>query len=238
MGGSGGSYLRNRKGLNKEDLERLLRRHQDDDAYLFDVEYEKLKKENEKLRAEYEKARQEYLKISEQLRREMENGTASASAQERFMAMLSERGVQLQQQQEEAQANIEKIANQRGEIDRQLAQLRQQAFSGSTRASVPANPQEKYQGFKKDNWGQAKVVEMSPTEYLRRMAFQFGYGNIEGILRTASPQDIEKWAREMRRGTRYNAPSLDYKGSKVSGNEKVLAALLNGYKRIPVLIIE
>ena len=240
MGGNGASYLKGKKGLNKEDIESLVKRKQNDDSYIFDVEYQKLQAENEKLREEYERAREEYVRITDELRKEMENGTASEADEARFMAMLSERGVQLQSEQKKLEDSLNEIADNRADVDKQLAELRKNAFSGATRAGnfKVADADAKYRGFKNENRGEAKVVEMSPAEYLRRMAFQFGQGNIESILRTASPRDIEKIARQMNRGIKFNSPTLDYSLNKAVGNNHVLAALLNGYKRIPVLIIE
>lgn len=239
MGGSGANYARNKKGLTEEDLERVINKG-DGDGYIFDVEYQKLMKEQDKLRDEYEKAREEYLRISEELRREMELGTASRAEQERFMALLSDKGVALQQEQKQMENEINALNDQRTAVDKELEALRKNAFSGATRAgdNPSANSAEKYKGFKTDNWGESKVVEMSPVEYLRRMAFQFGAGNMESLLRTASPRIVEKIARQMRRGISFNAPNLDYRLNKAGGNVQALAALLNGYKRIPVLIIE
>ncbi len=238
MGGSGSNYLRNKEGLTREDLENAINKG-DGDGYIFDVEYQRLQKENERLQSEYEKAREEYVRISEELRREMENGTATEADEARFMAMLSDYGVQLQQQQTEIENSLNKIADQRSDIDRQLAELRSNAFSGSTRApSTPVKDDEKYKGFKNEKRGEAKVVEMSPAEYLRRMAFQFGNGNMQSLLRTASPQEVEKIARQMRRGIKFNAPQLNYGSRSTKGENDVLAAFINGYKRIPVLIIE
>lgn len=240
MGGSGGSYLKNKKGLTSEDIANMLNRGGDSDSYIFDVEYEKLQKENERLREEYERAREEYMRISEELRREMANGTASAADEARFMAMLSDRGVQLQHEQSKMEDSMKQLTDQRADIDKQLAELRRNAFSGATRAEgyQEAKYENSYRGFKNDNWGEAKVVEMSPAEYMRRMAFQFGNGNLQGILRTLSPREIEKIARQMRRGIKFNSPSLNYALNKGSGSAQVIAALMNGYKRIPVLIVE
>jgi len=173
------------------------------------------------------------------LRNEMENGTASEATEARFMAMLSAKGVQLQQESEKISQSLTEIADKRADIDRQLNELRKKAFPGNTRVPTQqANPQEKYRGFRNDNWGNAKVVEMSPVEYLRRMAFQFGNGDIAGLLRVASPREIERLAGYMRRGVRYDAPTLNYSGMTTANAQNVLAALINGYKRIPVLVVE
>ena len=128
-------------------------------------------------------------------------------------------------------------------MDNQMAELRNIAFSGATHSPTePVRDESEYKGFKTSitgqNYGEAKIVEMSPAEYLRRISFQFGDGSTQSILRNATPAVIRSIMTKMLRGTRYRAPSLDYKRGSISGNERAIAALLNGYQKIPVLVIE
>ena len=234
MGGN--NYQKKKNALTEEDIKNAINKG-DGDGYIFDIEYQRLQKENERLQREYEKARDQYARITRELREEMENGTETVADEARFMALLSDKGVELQQQQEEMEKAIDKIADERVKVDNELAQLRKVAFGGMTRAPSEPASEEKYRGFKPYK-GKEKVVEMSPSEYLRRSAFQFGNGTMESLLKSASPSLVEKIARQMRRGTGFDAPSLDYGKNESHGNARAIAALLNGYKRIPVLILE
>lgn len=233
-----------KKRLTKEELEaRLSKGGSDSDTYIFDVEYQKLKEERERVRREYERERERYLRISEDLRREMVNGTASDADMARYMSALTTRGVALGQEQQKLQEKLETLGNQRAEVEAQMDELRNVAFSGATRANYrPVKQETEYKGFKTSatgqNYGQAKIVEMSPAEYLRRVSFQFGDGSVESIMRTASPATIEKLMGQMLRGTRFNPPSLNYKGNKTERTNHAIAAFMNGYTRIPVLVIE
>lgn len=240
MGGSGQRYGRNGAHLTEEEIKRR-HRSADSDAYMFDVEYEKLKKEEERLQAEYEREREKYLRITEQLRQEMSNGTASDADMARYMAMLTDRGVQLQQQQQKMQENIDKLNEDRADVQNQMNELRMNAFAGSTNAYQSADRREDYNGFKSDSErGTAKVVEMSPEEFLRRATFgENGKGSLQSLLSSMRPSDIEKYMRQMLRGTKYNTPSITAGGNSSNiSNARVLAALLNGYHKIPVMVIE
>lgn len=224
--------------------EQMKRKHkaEDSDAYLFDVEYEKLKKEREEADKKYEQARKEYMRISEELRSEMENGTASDADMARFTAILTQRGVQLQQEQAKMQESIDQLAEQNADIENRMNELRMQAFGGNTRAWNSADRNTDYKGFKLDStdnkYANAKVVEMTPQEYLRRVAFDVRGKGIDELLNSASPSQVEKYMRQMLRGTRFNAPSLNYRNRSSNGDARALAALFNGYQRIPVMVIE
>lgn len=241
MGGSGSGYGKNGKGLTQEELERRHRK-EDSDAYLFDVEYEKLKKEREEAEEEYAKARDEYVRISKELREEMVNGEVSDAEMSRFMAMLTDRGVQLQEEQVKAQEQVDKMARVQEDVERRMNELRMKAFGGNTRAWQTASTN--YANFTTNSadrrYANAKVVEMTPEEYLRRVAFDVKGNGMKELLNNASPRTVEKYLRYMLRGNKLGAPSLNYRRGTTSrgAEERVLAALLNGTGRIPVMIIE
>lgn len=238
MGGSGSGYSKNVK-LTNEELKKRFR--EESDAYLFDVEYEKLKAEREKVEEKYAKAREDYLRITEQLRQEMSEGAASEADMARFMAVLTDRGVQLQQKQAELEDELNDMAQMRANVDNKIEALRNTAFSGATKSYQPVKKSDDYKGFKNESgkdMGQAKVVEMRPEEYLRRVAYDFTGNGIQSLLNGLSASAIERYMRAMSRGTRYKSPSLNYKGKKTSGTERAIAALMNGYSKIPVMIIE
>lgn len=242
MGGSGSGYGKNGgKGLTQAELERR-HRQEDSDAYLFDVEYEKLKKEREEAEEEYAKARDEYVRLSKELREEMVNGEVSDAEMGRFMAMLTDRGVQLQEEQVKAQEQVDKMAQVQADVENRMNELRMKAFGGNTRAWQTAS--QNYPNFKMDSadkrYSNAKVVEMTPEEYLRRVAFDVKGNGIKELLHNASPRTVEKYLRQMLRGVKLGAPSLNYKKGTTSrgAEERVLAALLNGTGRIPVMVIE
>ena len=240
MGGGGQRYGSQSSNLTQEQIRR---RHRavDGDAYIFDVEYEKLKKEEERLQRQYEREREEYLRVTEQLRQEMANGTASDADMARYMAALTDRGVQLERQQQRMQDSIDKLNENRADVQRQMDELRKNAFAGSTNAYQAADRREQYNGFKAESRRtEAKIVEMSPEEYLRRAVFGAnGAGSLRALLNSVPASNVEKYMRQMLRGTKFAAPSITSMGdSSARNNARVLAAMMNGYNKIPVLIVE
>lgn len=238
---SKGKYGTRSARLTEEGVKRRYKKA-DGDGYLFDVEYEKLKHEREEAERKYEQAREDYMRITEELREEMANGTASDADMARFMAVLTNRGVQLQQEQKKMQEQVNQLADQRADVENRMNELRMRAFGGNTRAYQSASLEENYNGFKLDNtnnkYSDAKVVEMTPEEYLRRVAFDVKGNGLDEVLKSSSPSQIEKYMRQMLRGTRFNAPSLNYRNGTSVGDARVLAALFNGYNRIPVMVLE
>lgn len=236
MGGSGSGYGKNKHAMTEEEMKKK-HKAMDGDSYIFDVEYQKIKKEQERLQREYEKARAEYLRITERLRQEMLGGVNNES----FIAGLTDLGVQLQRQQQQLQGVIDNITDQRSEVDKQMNDLRLKAFPGQTRAVVNRDDYKGFDATKNGrgvNYANAKVVEMSPAEYLRRIAFDVKGGGLDELLNHMSPQAVEKYARQMLRGTKFNMPSMNYRGRTSTGEARVMASLLNGYDRIPVLVVE
>ena len=240
MGGRGSGQ--NKWG--KLTAEELRRRHiaEDSDAYMFDVEYRKLKEERDRLARQYEQARERFLRISEQLREEMANGTASNGDMTQFMSALSAKGVELQAQQARMQKELDKLSDSRLDVANQMDELRKKAFAGSTMAYnySQADREREYKGFKlggKVDYSKVRIVEMTPAEYLRRVAFELKGNGFDELMTNTATSDVERFARNMLRGTQYNAPELNYRTGKSKGDEKALAALLNGYKRIPVMIV-
>ena len=133
------------------------------------------------------------------------------------------------------------MQEQQADVENRMNELRMRAFGGNTRAWNSANQNTDYKGFKLDGnkrYANAKLVEMSPQEYLRRIAFDIKGNGLDDVLKNASPAQVEKYMRQMLRGTRLTAPALNYKNRSATGDARALAALFNGYKRIPVMVIE
>lgn len=95
--------------------------------------------------------------------------------------------------------------------------------------------------------GSAKIVEMSPREYLERISYDiFSHqrgGYFEAIttlrksLQGTSLKNIKRYAKDMKKGKKYDMPFLDYTGSRgQEGRHRALAAIINGYEKIPVLV--
>ena len=87
--------------------------------------------------------------------------------------------------------------------------------------------------------GKAKLVEMSPEEYIRRCAFEiFGddFATIESVLSTREQGLIDKYAQSMREGARFDTPYLDYTSGNQEGLHRALAAYEAGIDTMPVMV--
>ena len=86
--------------------------------------------------------------------------------------------------------------------------------------------------------GKAYIAEMPPKEYILRCAFQiFPEGTIESTVRACNDANIKKYAAKMRSGEKFDMPYLDFTRGEQEGRHRAVAAMLNGYKSIPVLIM-
>lgn len=105
-----------------------------------------------------------------------------------------------------------------------------------------------YQGFKLNEstvgrvdealkLGQAQVMEMSPKEYIERANWQIfhKYTTAQNIA-GRSHKLVNEYAEMMRQGVKFDTPYLDYEDEGQEGIHRALAAIQNGYERIPVIV--
>ncbi|MDI6854804.1 MAG: strawberry notch family protein [Deltaproteobacteria bacterium] len=85
--------------------------------------------------------------------------------------------------------------------------------------------------------GEAKVVRMSPSEYLQKVAEMQGL-TLEQSLRAVSRDQWKKYADRMLTGEKAPLPLLDYEENAQEGRARALAAQALGAQTIPVLLRE
>ena len=113
--------------------------------------------------------------------------------------------------------------------------------------SLKPASQSDYEGFQLDTatsyyqdayeQGRAVIAEMSPKEYLQRIAYHTFDTTLEKTVRGANPKSVAKYAKEMREGTKYYMPVINYDNPGQEGRHRALAAIINGYEKIPVMIV-
>lgn len=119
----------------------------------------------------------------------------------------------------------------------------------STHSTMKEPTRSSYQGFKLNEsttsrvdealkTGRAKVVEMSPKEYLERSNYQiFKKNTLAQNISGRLPGIVNEYAEMMRQGVKFDTPYLDYDNEGQEGIHRALAAIQNGYDRIPVIVV-
>lgn len=83
----------------------------------------------------------------------------------------------------------------------------------------------------------AKVVSMSPQEYIQRVADQVFHSNYERQLFSVERKNIAKYANQMKLGSKAPMPYLNLADTGQEGRHRAFAAMLAGAKEIPVLVV-
>lgn len=95
--------------------------------------------------------------------------------------------------------------------------------------------------YKEENKGlTGYVAEMSPSEYLDRIAKQVFKVPVEHATRTTDKEDIAKYAQLMKEGTKFDLPILHMEqgGETQEGRHRAMAAQQAGIDLIPVLVVK
>lgn len=161
----------------------------------------------------------------------------------------------------EVAERFHKVSKRKNEIEDEIADLHEYFKNQDTAQSEKqrkeyGRPEFKdahgeYEGFVRDKStesgidnalkeGRARVVEMTPEQYIHECAhYIFEGSTFERTLRgRLGDKDTEKYAKMMREGVKFDTPYLKYaygEGNQ-EGLHRAVAAFINGYDKIPVII--
>lgn len=93
----------------------------------------------------------------------------------------------------------------------------------------------KDKAYAKSKGYQVEIVEMSPDDYLSRVATMQGT-DITRQLQMVQEDIVDKYAGMMESGIKFDLPYLDLKRQEQEGRARAIAAKKLGYNLIPVLI--
>lgn len=83
-----------------------------------------------------------------------------------------------------------------------------------------------------------RICEMSPAEYLKRCAYQvFDDATIESTLAAIDESNVKKYAEQMKSGTKFDMPYLNFMSGQQEGRHRAAAAMQLGIDKIPVLVV-
>ena len=162
----------------------------------------------------------------------------------------------------QAKEEVDRIDKRRKELDekadyyKQLMQKMDNAYSNRQREEYGRpdfkEAEGEYAGFKTKesttpyiddmlSKGKAVVVEMTPEQYIHECAhYIFDNSTLERTLRGrigGDNEDIEKYARMMREGVKFDTPYLNYRDNQQEGLHRAVAAFVNGITKMPVIIV-
>jgi len=201
-------------------------------------------------------ASKRFLEISRELKNEIEYPDDDAKSMGPQYAGLfgwyTEKGKQLKKEYDDCFAESQKAGQEAEEYGGKMDELKRQKRSDEI--AEWGNPELKettrkdFEGFtlesdvpalrEKLKNGSAKVVEMSPKEYLERCAFEiFTNSTLENTVAGTEAYKVNKYADLMENGEKFPIPYLDYATENQEGRHRALAAMMNGVETIPVAII-
>ena len=251
MGGRGGSSgMRGGGGsLTTNDLVRMV---MGEDSYYFDPQYQSDLRDASSLFERRQELQKEVSELRDQLKDEVDVDPDLGRRYSEALGLYTDRGKEIQKQMDAKSAErdaVEKAwesaTGRIREADSAQHERQLREFSAS---SVSLPTQQSYKGFEMDTHtpylqdyqkrGKAYVVEMSPQDYIKLTATKiFTRSSIESTIRGTSPENVQKYAKQMKSGTKFYMPSLNFKDKQQEGRHRALAAMLNGYKKMPVLIV-
>lgn len=201
-------------------------------------------------------ASKRFLEIGRELKNEIKYPDDDAKSMGPQYAGLfgwyTEKGKQLKKEYDDCFAETKKAGQEAEEYGGKMDELKRQ--KRSEEIAEWGNPELKettrkdFEGFtlesdvpalrEKLKNGSAKVVEMSPKEYLERCAFEiFTDSTLENTVAGTESHKVNKYADLMENGEKFPIPYLDYATNNQEGRHRALAAMMNGYETMPVAII-
>lgn len=251
MGGRGGSFGGSGAGGNIT-MNDLIRMVAGDDSYALSEEYQRNLTDASKLAEEREALTKEWLQLCDELKQEVEVDPALGRQLSEALNLYTERGMELKGQ---ADSKYKQLKDVESRWDAASERIRRTDASNSERQvstfsadSVAPPSRSSYKGFEMDTHtpylqehlknGTGYIVEMSPRDYIGLCATRiFSGSTLERTVRGTVPANVQKYAKQMRGGTKFHMPSLNFKDSQQEGRHRALAAMLNGYDKIPVLVV-
>ena len=248
MGGRGGS-----SGMSGSvTMNDLIRMVAGNDSYALTDEYQRDLRDASTLFDLQDSLKKEWLQLQDELEKEVEVDPALGRSLSKALGMYTEKGEELKKQSDakykelkDAESRWSSATQRIHEADEAHRESQIKTFSAD---SVAPPSRSSYKGFEMDTHtpylqehlknGTGYIVEMSPRDYIGLVATRvFSKSSIESTVRGTIPANVQKYARQMRSGTKFYMPSLNLKDKQQEGRHRALAALLNGYDRIPVCVI-
>lgn len=249
MGGRGRNSGMDGGNITMNDLIRMVAGN---DSYALTDEYQRDLRDAGILAEERGILSKEWLQLRDELKGEVEVDPDLGRQLSEVLGLYTEKGKQLKEQSDAKHGQLQDVES-RWEATTQRIQRadmanRENQIKTFSADYVAPPSRSSYKGFEMDTHtpylqehlknGTGYIVEMSPRDYIGLVATRvFSKSSIESTVRGTIPANVQKYAKQMRSGTRFYMPSLNLKDRQQEGRHRALAAMLNGYDRIPVLVV-
>ena len=240
------------KRIRPKDKDEIVKMVAGPDSYMLKPEYkETVTKWRDAFNRNSELSK-EWLEVQEKLDKEVIVDPDLGRSLSKVMGYYTEKGKEIAEQEK---ALFEKVKQSEAEYTKygdeldkiKLDNHRKQWLNWESKPMQPAR-EAVYPGFslesdvpyiaEKIETGKAKIVEMSPKEYLERCAYQiFGEGTLESQIGSVDLKNVNKYADAMELGDQFPIPYLNFVSENQEGRHRALAAMMNGYEKIPVAVV-
>lgn len=234
----------------------------DKDSYVNDPEYDKNVKEIGRLNKESAELGKQISDLRDVIEKEtvisdddiaMFGGDRNLA---KLFATVTEKGMaakgklaEVQKAKDKITENLESLSASVKRVTRQENAKQKAEFDKNVNSLKEAGSKD-YTGFQKDTHtpkyqdllekGKARVVEMTPQQYLQYCAYKVFDSTYERqvIAAIADAKHTMDLAKLMQNGTKMYCPVLDFKSREQEGRHRALAAMILGIDKIPVTVVE
>lgn len=224
-------------------------------------EYKALKAERIRLNKEAEKIGDKARALREQVDKEVKPRDQWTAEEKEWWSLLREKpltpkGKELDKKLFAMYKEKDAKYNESSAVESKIAKFDREAYLSELkdfrvlhpkRTFTPADMSKdyKYFSFKSnipsyDNdvkLGKAKIVEMSPKEYLQRISYEVFNNSLYRTM-NVNPRTVAKYANMMANGTKFDIGFINYKSIGQEGRHRAIAAMLLNADKIPVIIVE
>lgn len=240
-------------GKQFRDPEELLPK----DSYTNEEKYLLVKEELGNIHESLEQKTKEWMSANNQLKKEVEVDPELGRTLSEVLELYTEKGKTLKPQVDALYKEMQDMEHRRDELGSYLRRVDavnseiQKAKYRNQESTISRDIKPMYQGFQMRSnisyyddlldSGKGYIVEMSPKQYLQEVAYNiFTDSTLERTLRgviTGDRKDVNQYAEMMAHGISFDMPYLNYEEQAQEGRHRAVAAYMNDYDRIPVLVV-
>lgn len=232
------------------------------DSYIYDPRYQAMSEERSNLLSKDDALREEREKLTEELKNESQVKPKSEwTEDERFYYEIigdkpmeyTDRGLEIEDRLRDVRSEERDVESKISDINDRLSitdrfnyakELDEWEKSIDQYHYEKGDADKDYEGFStkmglsydKDlQAGKGFIAEMSPDEYLDRIAFEIFHTTKERAI-VCDYKNVKEYAKMMAKGVKFDMGYLDYEDGGQEGRHRAMAAKLLGIEKIPVYI--